>query len=103
MSQPDEWLPCQVIRYLGNNQCVIRLVQTGAVVPISLINDLDRTLARRLHPLRVVEGTVKMGRYDREWFRDCELHVKWDTFKGERFPPQERHTRKRKHGSAAPG
>lgn len=90
----EPWLECQMIRYLGEDRCVIRLLQTGAVIPISLKTPLPAARAAYITPIRPVEARVKMGRFDTEWFKECELEVHWNTTL-DCFPPPKRHKRRR--------
>ena len=94
-SDESAWLPCQVIRYLGEKQCVVRIIETGAIIPVVLTHSLGSKRAPLLHPLRSVEGKIKMGPFDREGFVDCELQAKWESHQRECFPPPQNY-RKRK-------
>lgn len=100
----DTELRCRVIRYLGGKKCVIRLHDTGAIIPIGVDTGLDVDRAVGLHPLRDVEATVVLGRFEPNgWFHECALHVQWETRVRECFPlPRRYHLAskgKRKHMS----
>jgi hypothetical protein len=84
---------CQVIRFLGNDRCVIRLLETGAVIPISLSHPLDSGKAAMLTPFRAAPGKVRMGKFEGEGFSECELEVEWNDLC---FPPPQRHKRRKK-------
>jgi len=86
------WHDCQVIRFLGQNRCVIRLLKTGAVIPISLAATLDSTKAATATPFRAVAAKVVLRNYEGEGFSECELEMENC---GECFPPPRRHKRRK--------
>lgn len=94
------WLKCQVIRYLGEKQCVVRIVDTGAIIPVVLNHTIDSKRAPLLHPLRSVEGEIKMGEFDREGFIDCELRVRWESYQRECLPPPRSYKKRKPNDDA---
>jgi hypothetical protein len=69
---------CQIIRYLGEDRCVIRLKDTGAVIPIKMSSPLDVAKLALVTSLRPVEAKAVLGPYENEWFKDCLLlDVEW--------------------------
>jgi hypothetical protein len=90
-------LRCHVIRYLGGKKCVIRLCDTGAIIPIVVDTGLDVDRSVGLHPLRGVDATVILGRFEvNGWFHECALDIQWETRVRECFPPPQRYHMKGK-------
>lgn len=76
--EPEAWIPCQLIRYLGQKQCVIRVTATGAIVPIALKDPIDPARAALLSGLTPADAKARLGPCDKEWFTECELaDVHW--------------------------
>jgi hypothetical protein len=90
---------CQVIRFLGHNRCVIRLLETGAVIPITLNHPLDSTKAALSSPFRAVNGSVQMGVFEGEGFSECKLEVEWNTLC---FPLPQRYKRRKTDNPSFP-
>jgi hypothetical protein len=88
---------CQIIRYLGEDSCVIRLKDTGAVMPIKLSSPLDVAKIALVTSLKPVEAKAVLGPYDNEWFKDCQLiDVDWtETTARHCFPCPTVHRKKR--------
>jgi hypothetical protein len=91
----DTPVRCQIIRYLGEDSCVIRLKDTGAVVPIKVSSPLDVAKIALVTSLRPVEAKAVLGPYEKEWFRDCRLiDVDWMEIR-DCFPCPTIHRRKK--------
>lgn len=88
----EVWHPCQVIRFLGHNRCVIRLIETGAVIPISLSTQLDSNKAAMATPFRAMAARVILRDFEGEGFGECELEVEWNSVC---FPPPQRYKRRK--------
>jgi hypothetical protein len=69
----EDTLPCQVIRYMGTDRCVIRLTDTGAVIPITLATPLDAARAAFVNPLAPANARVRLGAFRLDWFEGCTL------------------------------
>lgn len=96
-AEGEGWLACDVIRYVGERALVIRVSQTGAIIPIRLLRvPIEGVRATALHPLRAVEARVKLGPFEGEWFTECEIDIAWDTWDTGSFPAPTRYSRKRK-------
>lgn len=93
---PDEApLGCHVIRYLASNKCVIRLKDTGAVLPITLNTPFNDSRAALISAITPVEAKVKLGPYHIEWFLDCELSdIQWAPC--HTYPPPRMHRKRRR-------
>jgi hypothetical protein len=92
-----EWIACEVIRYINQKALVIRVCDTGAIVPIRLTQTpLGNDRPTALHPLRAVKANVRLGPFEREWFVECEIDIEWDTWRTDIFQPPMRYSRKRK-------
>ena len=75
-----------MIRYLGPDRCVIRITDTGAILPITLKSPLDPARAALLSGLTPADAVVRLGPCDKEWFIDCELEdVQW--MQSHAYPP----------------
>lgn len=77
--ETGQWLDCQFLRYIGRQECVIRLVSTGAIIQIKLRDPLDVTRACILSALKPANGRVLLGRADdgQPFNQDCVVDVDW--------------------------
>lgn len=66
-------LPCQVMRFLGANRCVIRMSDTGAVLSITLVSPVDAARAAFVNPLAPADAFVRLGEFKTDWFEGCTL------------------------------
>lgn len=95
----EEFIPCQIIRYLGKDKCVVRLSSTGAVIPITLSTPLDAARAALATALTPAPAEVRLGEYNNnDWFIGCELqNVQWTM--SQPYPAQQLHRKRpRKQG-----
>lgn len=66
-------LPCQVLRFLGANRCVVRLTDTGAVISVTLASPVDAARAAFVTPLSPADAFVRLGEFKTDWFEGCTL------------------------------
>lgn len=95
--EETQWIDCHIIRYLASTQCVIRVDDTGAIIPIRTVGQpISKERGPLIHPLRPVRARVLLGAFDTEWFSGCTVDADWSTWNKGCFASPTRHQRKRK-------
>ena len=69
------WVDCQFMRYLGQRECVVRLVSTGAIISLKLREPLDTPQACLLCATNPAPCRVLLGPLANQTFTDCEMEL----------------------------
>ena len=72
-----EWIDCQFIRFLQRNECVIRILDSGAYVHVGLVEPLDLTRACVVSALHPAPARVRLGPFSKGCYQGCNIQVVW--------------------------
>ena len=73
----EKWIDCEFIRFLQRDACVIRILETGALVQVGLSEPLDLTRACVVSALYPVPARVMLGDFSKGCFKECKLEINW--------------------------
>ena len=93
--EPLVWLPCDFLRHVHRQECIIRLHSTGAIVQIRLDEPLDVTRACLVCALKPAPGRVQLGEPGEKdgVFAGSVLEVDWPVHSHRDMPPPIRYVR----------
>jgi hypothetical protein len=77
ISMTDCWLDCHFLRLVNREECIVRLVQTGAILCVSLKAPMEATRACVVSALKPAPARVLLGELHQNKFQGCEVQVEW--------------------------
>ena len=73
----QDWQDCHFLRHMNKEECVVRLVSSGAILCVSLAVPLDATRACIISALKPAPARVLLGDLHLGKFLNCQLEVEW--------------------------